>query len=83
MVPKGKKFGSLRRLNWIVLVLLITAVLMGEGEAAEESRDAAVLALVCNLNYRGYVLHSSYPDLIAARLLLKAQFGGEFFFRLS
>lgn len=48
---------------------------MGEGEAAEESRDAEVLALVCNLNYWGYVLHSSYPDLIAARLLLKAQFG--------
>lgn len=61
--------------NWIVRKLLITAVVADEGEAAEENGAAAVLVHVCNLNYRGCVLHSFEPDLIVARLLLKEQFG--------
>lgn len=72
MVPKGKKFGSSRRLNWIVLMLLITAVLMGEGEAAEESRDAEVLALVCNLNYRGLCITQLVPKLNCSQTVVES-----------
>lgn len=45
---------------------------MGEGEAAEESRDAEVLALVCNLNYRGLCITQLVPRLNCSQTVVES-----------